>query len=72
MYPQFRIDHIFLTKEFHVKRYGILTDTYRAKIDKTERTEPFMAGPNTEDSKKFTARVPSDHFPVMIEVEVVK
>lgn len=67
-----RIDHIFLTKEFHVKRYGILTDTYRGKIDKTERTEPFMEGPNTEDSKKFTARVPSDHFPVMIEVEVVK
>jgi endonuclease/exonuclease/phosphatase family metal-dependent hydrolase len=31
-----------------------------------------MEGPNTEDSKKFTARVPSDHFPVMIEVEVEK
>jgi len=65
-----RIDHIFLTKEFHVKRYGILTDTYRAKIDKTERTELFMEGPDTEDSKKYTARTPSDHFPVMIEVEI--
>ena len=67
-----RIDHIFLTKEFHVKRYGILTDTYRSKADGTPRTEPYMGGPNTEDSKKFVARTPSDHFPVMIEVEVVK
>jgi endonuclease/exonuclease/phosphatase family metal-dependent hydrolase len=38
-----RIDHIFLTAAFEVKRYGILTDTYSGKF-------------------------PSDHFPVMIEV----
>lgn len=51
-----RIDHLFLTKEFEVKKYGILTDTYRSK---------------TADSKqKYTARTPSDHFPVMIVVEV--
>lgn len=51
-----RIDHLFLTKEFEVKKYGILTDTYRSK---------------TADSKqKYTARTPSDHFPVMIIVEV--
>lgn len=67
-----RIDHIFLTKEFHVKRYGILTDTYRAMIDGSQRPDTFIPGPNAEESKLFTARTPSDHFPVMIEVEVEK
>jgi len=38
-----RIDHIFLTSQFKVKRYGILTDSYKGKV-------------------------PSDHFPVLIEV----
>ncbi|SKC83959.1 endonuclease/exonuclease/phosphatase family protein [Ohtaekwangia koreensis] len=42
-----RIDHIFLTSAFRVKRYGILTDSYNGKL-------------------------PSDHFPVLIEVDYVK
>lgn len=45
-----RIDHIFLTKDFNVSRYGILLDSYRA--------------PNKEE-----ARLPSDHFPVMIKIK---
>lgn len=49
-----RIDHIFLTKDFTVKRYGILTDSYRAKA----------AG-----GKEYEAKLPSDHFPVMIVVD---
>lgn len=53
--PQ-RIDHIFLTPEFSVKKYGVLTDTYRTM---------------NEDST-YVARTPSDHFPVMIEVEMNK
>ncbi len=42
-----RIDHIFITSTFRVKRYGILTDSYNGKF-------------------------PSDHFPVLIEVDYVK
>lgn len=38
------IDHIFTTKHFKVKRWGILSDTYHGKY-------------------------PSDHFPVLVEVE---
>jgi endonuclease/exonuclease/phosphatase family metal-dependent hydrolase len=49
-----RIDHIFLSKEFSVKRYGILTDTYRALNKQTN---------------KYEAKLPSDHFPVMIMVD---
>ena len=53
-----RIDHLFLTKEFKVGRYGILTDTYRSKVE------------GSEGKEKHVARTPSDHFPVMIEVIV--
>ena len=53
-----RIDHLFLTQEFKVKRYGILTDTYRSEVD------------SKEAKKQYVARTPSDHFPVMIEVEI--
>lgn len=49
-----RIDHIFVTKDFTVKRYGILMDSYRAK---------------TKDSEQYEAKLPSDHFPVMIVVD---
>jgi endonuclease/exonuclease/phosphatase family metal-dependent hydrolase len=53
-----RIDHIFLSNAFTVKRYGILTDSYRSKKKDT------AAG----NSNSFAARTPSDHFPVMVEV----
>jgi endonuclease/exonuclease/phosphatase family metal-dependent hydrolase len=49
-----RIDHIFLSKDFAVKRYGILTDSYRALNNTT---------------KKYEAKLPSDHYPVMIMVD---
>lgn len=59
-YTDKRIDHIFLTKEFKVNRYGVLTDTYRSPVTKEE---------DEAAGKKSVARVPSDHFPVVIEVE---
>jgi len=64
-----RIDHIFVTRQFAVKRYGILVDTYRTKNEdipaatdtsRTARRERMMG--------QYTARTPSDHFPVMVEV----
>lgn len=41
------IDHIFVTKHFSVKRWGVLTDSYNGKF-------------------------PSDHFPVLAEVQLGK
>jgi endonuclease/exonuclease/phosphatase family metal-dependent hydrolase len=63
-----RIDHIFLTSQFKVKRYGILTDSYREVIE-----QPVTAGTNDipTGELKFRpgiSRTPSDHFPIMIEV----
>ncbi len=65
-----RIDHLFLTKEFAVKKYGILTDTYRSET--TEKVEAEKNGnfPKEVSMKKYVARTPSDHFPVVIKVEV--
>jgi endonuclease/exonuclease/phosphatase family metal-dependent hydrolase len=62
-----RIDHIFLTKQFKVEKYGVLTDTYRSKDENsgTANTDNF---PKEVSMQKYTAREPSDHFPVMIVV----
>ena len=51
-----RIDHIFLTDNFTVSKYGILDDTYQAA--------------SKENGNKVETRFPSDHFAVMITVEV--
>ena len=63
-------DHLFLTKEFKVKRYGILTDTYRAKAQEKTAKEQDPNFPKEVSMEKYDARTPSDHFPVMIEVVV--
>ena len=49
------IDYVFVTPGFRVRRYGILTDTYRSE-------EP------GDSAKPFRARTPSDHFPVLVEL----
>ena len=65
-----RIDHLFLTKDFAVKKYGILTDTYRSERAEKEQAEQNSNFPKEVTMTKYVARTPSDHFPVMIVVEV--
>lgn len=65
-----RIDHLFLTKEFKVKKYGVLTDTYRSKADESIQKEQNANFPKEVSMQKYVARTPSDHFPVMIVVEI--
>lgn len=61
-----RIDHIFLTNDFQVTRYGVLTDTYRSP----NNVEAYQSGnfPKEVSLKDYTARLPSDHFPVLISI----
>ncbi|WP_345229952.1 endonuclease/exonuclease/phosphatase family protein [Olivibacter ginsenosidimutans] len=61
-----RIDHIFLTKDFKVQKYGVLTDTYRSPLK--DKEEAYKSGnfPREVSLKDFRARTPSDHFPVMV------
>lgn len=65
-FTESRIDHIFVTPDVSVSKYGILTDTYRspeseAAIDGTE-------APGEIAVRRYSARTPSDHFPVKINV----
>ena len=62
-----RIDHIFVTPSFTVEKYGVLTDTYRSAESKGDK---FKSGnfPKEVSLQEFTARVPSDHFPIKAEL----
>lgn len=64
-----RIDHIFLTKNFKVKRYGILTDSYRAPQPDSTQAANSDNFPREVRLGRFLAKLPSDHYPVLAEVE---
>lgn len=49
-----RIDHIYLSPQFKVEKFGILTDSYRRK----------------SRFGKSQAALPSDHFPVVVEAHL--
>lgn len=63
-----RIDHIFLSNDFKVLKYGILTDSYRSPKKENVSDEHNGNFPKETLMKQYDARVPSDHFPVMIVV----
>ncbi len=61
-----RIDHIFISKPFTVKKYGVLTDTYRSEITESQKEIKSANFPKEVSLHKYQARTPSDHFPVMV------
>ena len=63
-----RIDHIFLSSDFKAERYGILTDTYRSR-DADVAKAGSANFPKEVSLDKYTAREPSDHFPVMVVLQ---
>ena len=67
-FTESRIDHIFVSPSFHVKRYGVLTDTYRSIVGSSEKKQANDC-PEEIDIKVYQARTPSDHFPVKVELE---
>ncbi len=70
-YTESRIDHVFITPNIKVEKYGVLTDTYRT--DDGEASDVSLnAAPSEISAKKYTARTPSDHFPVMVVLELPK
>jgi endonuclease/exonuclease/phosphatase family metal-dependent hydrolase len=63
-YSKSRIDHILLTHDVRVLKYGVFTDTYRTA---PERTTDSVKGRDFPEEISFTdyeIRVPSDHYPV--------
>lgn len=65
-FTESRIDHVFVSPAFHVKKYGVLTDTYRSVQNKEAEVKD---GPEEISLKAYQARTPSDHFPVKVELE---
>jgi endonuclease/exonuclease/phosphatase family metal-dependent hydrolase len=66
-----RIDHIFVSPSFVVDRYGILTDTYRTEILETKQMKSGNF-PKEVSLKRYKARTPSDHFPVIAIISYKK
>jgi endonuclease/exonuclease/phosphatase family metal-dependent hydrolase len=60
-----QIDHVFVSKQFHVYRFGILTDTYRIPRNTAEEVHEKDA-PKEISFQKYDIRMPSDHFPVKV------
>lgn len=70
-FTESRIDHIFVSPAFHVKKYGVLTDTYwsiKGAGDKAKVKDC----PEEIDIKAYQVRTPSDHYPVKVELEFDK
>ena len=65
-----RIDHIFVSPSFNVEKYGIHTDSYRIQLtDSIIQKGDF---PKEVSLKDYAARMPSDHFPVKVELSFQK
>lgn len=63
-----RIDHIFVSKDFEVPRYGILTNCYWTE-DAPGKARKSGNAPQEVDLKTFTRRSPSDHYPVFARLQ---
>ncbi len=63
-----RIDHIFLSSHFKPLRWGVLTDSYRV-VPPAEDEENSGNFPGEVRFREAEARLPSDHYPVLAEVE---
>lgn len=66
-----RIDHIFVSGNAFVDRYAVLTDSYRGKIENGAviKSDNF---PKEVSLEQYIARLPSDHFPVRVELMYYK
>lgn len=60
-----RIDHVFNSKEFLVKKYGVLTDSYHLEELGAEKYNPDTA-PKEVYMVPSAAKLPSDHYPVFV------
>lgn len=67
-----RIDHIFVSPSFSVKRYGILTDTYRSPTPRSEEMIRSGNFPKEVVLRAYEARAISDHFPVVSKLDFGK
>ncbi|MBC9797134.1 endonuclease/exonuclease/phosphatase family protein [Sinomicrobium weinanense] len=63
-----RIDHVFVSPGFKVKKHGVLTDSYKIRGESLEQL--VNSGNYPKEIKLYgnKIRLPSDHYPVMVVV----
>ena len=66
-----RIDHIFVSPSFDVDKYGVLTDTYRMQVNDGEMIKKGDF-PKEVSLMDYVVRLPSDHYPVKVELNFDK
>ena len=64
-----RLDHVFVTPDFIVERYGVLTNIYWAPQPESSESLKGKDSPNQISFKNYKLRVPSDHYPVFVHLE---
>lgn len=65
-----RIDHVFVSPEFDVNRYGILTNMYWT--DTAAEQNKSSQAPGEISFCKSVVRTPSDHYPVLVKISYKK
>ena len=66
-----RIDHVFVSPKFEVKRYGVLTNGYWTATD-SMNTQNSSNASKEITFKEYTRRTPSDHYPVLVKIRYKK
>lgn len=65
-----RIDHIFLSNNIEVTRYGVLTDYYLAPDAESDGSIESKKLVDSTGIHKFIVRLPSDHYPVVVKIRL--
>lgn len=68
-YTDSRIDHVFVSPNFFVDNYAILTGCYwtAPKVDKAHKASD---APQEIDFRPAVRRLPSDHYPVFVKLKL--
>lgn len=65
-----RIDHIFVSKDWKVCRYAVLTDAYWTEIEASAVSESAGNFPTEIKAAVYQIRTPSDHYPIAAEISL--
>jgi endonuclease/exonuclease/phosphatase family metal-dependent hydrolase len=65
-----RIDHIMVTPNVKVLKYGVLTDTYRTAPAQAPAYDKGQDAPSEIKFRTYEIRTPSDHYPIRATVQL--
>jgi endonuclease/exonuclease/phosphatase family metal-dependent hydrolase len=63
-----RIDHVFVSTNFKVDRYGVLTNSYWMEGDESGEMKKAPNAPQEINFSRYVRRLPSDHYPVFVHL----